>query len=267
MAPGNKLNTFTGSSLSKSQPGSGRNGSGTKKKKKRIKKSAKGGRVPEPEPIRCYSPLVYDPEVCLQELMKKYAKQPEALGINELRQYEADLQTSQKSAIRMGVSNHISRFEIPMDIKLLENMTVNQYLKTYCRVCKRRQTFYRKLFDKYDRDKDGILSITEAEGAISDFYCHEIQPKQVKELIAMTSEEDAVFDYQLFFALCALSERVFYSTFVTEESSDLDSEKQWVEAADFSAINWKFEGCNINKSLKRLIRLLVYRFGIVNEED
>ncbi|XP_040194332.1 uncharacterized protein LOC120927609 [Rana temporaria] len=267
MAPGNKSNAFTGSSVSKSQPDSRRNGSGTKRKKKRIKKSAKGDLVPEAQPSRCYSPLVYDPEVCQRELMQKYAKQPEALGISELRQYAAEIQTSQKAAVRMGVSNHISRFEIPMDIKLLENTTVHQYLKTYCRVCKRRQTFYKKFFDKYDRDKDGMLSIMETEAAVTDLYCNEIHPKQVKELIAVTSEEDEMFDSKLFFALCALSERMFYSTFVTKDASELYSERQWVETADFSAINWKFEGCNINTSLKRLFRLLAYRLGIESEEN
>ncbi|KAM5180767.1 uncharacterized protein ACMZJ9_001324 [Mantella aurantiaca] len=265
MAPGNKPNAFTGSSASKSQSESRRNGSGTKKKKKKIKKSTKRGRVPEPVPSRCYSPLVHDPEVCLQELMQKYAKQPEALGISELRQYTADIQTSQKAAVRMGVSNYISRFEIPMDIKLLENMTVHQYLKTYCRVCKRRLTFYKKFFDKYDRDKDGNLSIMETEGALNDLYCHEIHPKQVKELIAMTSEEKEVCDAKLFFALCALSERMFYSTFVTEDASEFYSERQWVETADLSAINWKLEGCNIKESLQKLFRLLVYRLGIEEE--
>lgn len=53
----------------------------------------------------------------------------------------------------------------------------------------------------------------------------------------------------------------------TKDASELYSERQWVETADFSAINWKFEGCNINTSLKRLFRLLAYRLGIESEEN
>ncbi|KAM9320310.1 uncharacterized protein PAF06_004816 [Gastrophryne carolinensis] len=253
MAPGNKSKKFTSSSVS-----SQRASSGTKKKKKRIQKRAK---LPAPEAVRCYSPLVYDPEECLNELMQKYAKQPEASEISNLHHYEVKSLTGQEPAARMGISQDISRFEIPMDIKLLEKMPVHEYLKNYCRVCRRRQVFYKKLFDKFDRDKDGFLSITETERALSDVYQGQLHLGQVKELLVLATEELEALDAKLFFVLCAVSERLFYSTFVTEDSSGTYAERQWVETADFSAIRWKLEGCNISASLKRLISLLVERLG------
>ncbi|XP_063812145.1 uncharacterized protein LOC135050001 isoform X2 [Pseudophryne corroboree] len=232
MAPGNKAKTFNGSA--KSRPASQQSGSG-RKKKKRVKKSAQGKHITEPETTPFCSPLVYDPE----------------MQINP--------------GVRLGACNHISRFEIPMDIKLLENMTVHEYLRNYCRVVKRRQMYYKKFFDKFDKDKDGVLSITEMESALNDVF-REIHPGQVKNLLTLTSENNDVFDSKLFFSMCALSERMFYSTPVSEDTSETYTEKQWVESADFSAINWKFDGCNIDKTLKNLFTVLVCRFVTLSGE-
>ncbi|XP_073421746.1 uncharacterized protein [Dendrobates tinctorius] len=258
MAPGNKAKTFAASSLS-SRTEIQNSSSETKKKKKRLKKSAHGKKVNEPEPLRCYSPLVYDPEVSLRELMQKYPKQPMTYKISDLQEYENNVTTYGIS--RMGVSNHISRFEIPMDIRQLEDMTVHEYLRSYCRVCKRRQIYYKKFFDKFDKDKDGLLSIMEMERALNDVYFNEIDPGLMEELMALTSEGKA-FDPKIFFSVCALSERMFYSRLVTEDMNEINSEKQWVETADFTTLRWKFKGCSINKSLKRLFSVLYPDLGI-----
>ncbi|KAM3936046.1 uncharacterized protein RB166_003139 [Leptodactylus fuscus] len=260
MAPGNKAKTFTGSSMSKSRSGTQNSGSETKKKKKRLKKSAHGKKVREPEPVRCYSPLVYDPEVRLQELMQKHAKHPEFYKISDLQEYETNV--TPQGIVRMGVSNHISRFEIPMDVKELEDMNVHEYLRSFCMVCKRRQIHYKKFFDKFDKDRDGLLSSMEMERALKEVYFNEIDPRPMEELIALTSEGKEAFDTKLFFSVCALSERMFYSRLVTEDTSEIYSETQWVETADFSALRWKFEGCNIKKSLKRLFSILYPDMGL-----
>ncbi|XP_069802097.1 uncharacterized protein [Dendropsophus ebraccatus] len=245
MAPGNKAKTITGKS---------QHSGSEMKKKRRVKKSASGKKGAEPEPLRCYSPLVYDPEASLRELMQKCAKQPESYKISDLQEYETNV--TPNGIVRMGVSNHISRFEIPMDIKQLEDMTVHEYLRIYCQICKRRQIHYKKFFDKFDKDKDGLLSITELERALNDVYYNEIDPSLMEELMALTTEGKEVIDAKLFFSICALSERMFYARLVTEDTNETYSDKQWVEIADFSALSWKFEGYNINRSLKRLFSVL-----------
>ncbi|XP_073526863.1 uncharacterized protein [Phyllobates terribilis] len=255
MVPGNKAKTFTASSLSKSRTEIQNSSS----QKKRLKKSAHGRKVKEPEPLRCYSPLVYDPEVSLRELMRKYAKETISYKISDLQAYENNV--TPYGISRMGVSNHISRFEIPMDIRQLEDMTVHEYLRSYCRVCKRREIYYKKFFDKFDKDKDGLLSIMDMESALTEVYFNEIDPRLMEELMALTSEGKA-FDPKLFFSICALSERMFYSRLVTEDMSEINSEKQWVETADFATLRWKFEGYNINESLKRLFSVLYPDFGL-----
>ncbi|CAH2219882.1 FK506-binding 5-like isoform X1 [Pelobates cultripes] len=254
MAPGNKSKTFKSSSLSTRRPVN----SGTKKKK-RVKKSAKEKSRDDQQSVRCMSPLVYNPETSLQELMQKYQKETEDVKLKDLHEYESNRQKNHKVAVRMGLSNRISRFEIPMDMKLLESITVQEYLRQYCHVCKRRQKYYKDFFDKFDKDKDGLLSLMETECALNNLYFNEIHPRQVKDLMTkIAAEENSKFDPELFFALCALSERLFYATFVTEDTTDKYTEKQWLETADLSAITWKFAGFNINTTLKNLLDALVY---------
>ncbi|KAM4700112.1 uncharacterized protein O3C94_001370 isoform 2-T3 [Discoglossus pictus] len=213
MPPGNKAKTFIGNPAFKSPTVVRNIESATKKK--RVKRSAKKKSVTKKESIRCVSPLVYNPEEALKELMEKYYTSPEDLHLNELRELELDNKRSQRIAVRMGLSNDVSRFEIPMDVKMLENMSVQEYLRNYCRVCKRRQTYYKKFFDKFDKDKDGFLSAKEMEQALKEVYFNEINYVQVQDLMFMISaEENTIFDSKLFISLCAFSERLFYATFV-----------------------------------------------------
>ncbi|KAE8622596.1 hypothetical protein XENTR_v10005302 [Xenopus tropicalis] len=158
----------------------------------------------------------------------------------------------------MGLSNKISRFEIPVDIKVLEDLTAQDYLRTYCRVCKRRQLYYKKFFDKFDKDRDGALSSQATEDALKHLYFNEISSSQVKDLMSLIkAKEDTKLDCMLFSSLCALSERLFYTTLVTEDTGSATNKRQWLEAADFSGMSWKYAGCNIDETLKRLFGVLL----------
>ena len=46
---------------------------------------------------------------------------------------------------RLALSQHNSRFEIPMDVKLLETMTPMEYLTNYSVISKRRKALYKRL--------------------------------------------------------------------------------------------------------------------------
>lgn len=54
---------------------------------------------------------------------------------------------------RLGFQSVLSPLCLPSDLTALE------YLRRYCFVCSRRQNYYNKSFDKFDRDRDGILSL------------------------------------------------------------------------------------------------------------
>lgn len=52
------------------------------------------------------------------------------------------------------------------------------------------------------------------ERALNDVYFNEIDPPLLEELMVLISEGKEVFDTELFFSVCALSERLFYSRLV-----------------------------------------------------
>ncbi|KAE8622590.1 hypothetical protein XENTR_v10005302 [Xenopus tropicalis] len=253
MPPRNKAKTFTGSNTPKS-----RNSASKPKKNRRSKRSAKARHANEEHSTRCNSPLVYNPEAIVEELMAKYPPNQHDPGLKELYEYENNRQREPGLPVRMGLSNKISRFEIPVDIKVLEDLTAQDYLRTYCRVCKRRQLYYKKFFDKFDKDRDGALSSQATEDALKHLYFNEISSSQVKDLMSLIkAKEDTKLDCMLFSSLCALSERLFYTTLVTEDTGSATNKRQWLEAADFSGMSWKYAGCNIDETLKRLFGVLL----------
>ncbi|KAK1158294.1 hypothetical protein AOXY_G23155 [Acipenser oxyrinchus oxyrinchus] len=239
-----------------SRKASGRNSAKGRRKKKKEKKEKEES---EPQPI---SPLVYNSQVALEELLVKHQRSPVDEGIGsvraELAEYQARRTKGQQITVRMGLSRKISRFVLPMDMKELENLTALEYLRRYCFVCSRRQNYYNKSFDKFDRDRDGILSLKEMERALKDVYTDDIASEKVQELAELVrAVSETQFDRQLFGAMCALSERLFYTSFVTEDTEDAgNGARHRVEEADFCSLTSRFRGCDIQGNVKSLLSML-----------
>lgn len=61
---------------------------------------------------------------------------------------------------RLALSKQSSRFELPMDMRLLEVMTPLEYLSRYCIVTSRRQMLYDKIYNKHKDGRTGKLGFT-----------------------------------------------------------------------------------------------------------
>ncbi|XP_007894697.1 uncharacterized protein LOC103180571 [Callorhinchus milii] len=178
--------------------------------------------------------------------------------IAEITEYEASRVRMPTVPTRLALSRQISRFQLPMDIKTLETLSPQDYLMKYCIVCKRRQVHYKKSFDKFDKDRDGILSFQEMEKALIDVYFNTITSRDVRRVTELLlADESTRFTHKLFIPLCALSERLLYTMFEPEDREDNEyREKPTVEEADVWGLNWKFQGCEISDDVKRLISVL-----------
>ncbi|RXM93933.1 Unconventional myosin-Ic [Acipenser ruthenus] len=148
-------------------------------------------------------------QVALEELLVKHQRSPVDEGIGSRTK-------GQQITVRMGLSRKICRFVLPMDMKELENLTALEYLRRYCFVCSRRQNYYNKSFDKFDRDRDGILSLKEMERALKDVYTDDITSEKVQELAELVrAVSETQFDRQLFGAMCAV---YGYMRFISNET-------------------------------------------------
>ncbi|XP_075255772.1 uncharacterized protein LOC142348342 isoform X2 [Convolutriloba macropyga] len=60
---------------------------------------------------------------------------------------------------RIALSKQGARFELPIDMKSLENQSPADYLVRCCHVTKRRENLYKKHFSNHDKDKDSKLNL------------------------------------------------------------------------------------------------------------
>ncbi|XP_055513737.1 uncharacterized protein LOC129710624 [Leucoraja erinacea] len=232
-------------------------GAGAAARKPRAGKGQKPRRDPDvPEPPGG-SPLIYDPRAALQELMRRHRPPPELGAAVEIARYEASVRRYPRVEGRLALSQRLCRFSLPSDLRQLEGLSPRGYLMNYCHVCPRRQAHYKRYFDKFDKDRDGLLSFQEAARALLDLYKDLVTPLQVRQLLGVLQADHATsFSQRLFLPLSALTERLLYRPSENENKVIEDREKDKVEEADFSGLMWKFQGCQISDELKKLIYLL-----------
>ncbi|KAK3746273.1 hypothetical protein QZH41_016532, partial [Actinostola sp. cb2023] len=116
---------------------------------------------------------------------------------------------------RLALSKQTSRFELPMDVKVLESMTAMEYLTKYCIISTRRKALYKHVFQKVDKDWDGIIGFRELEKGLREIHVDSIDVKQVRNIVEMIGADDNTkFNLKQFSAIAAFSERILFSNFV-----------------------------------------------------
>ncbi|XP_033126702.1 serine/arginine repetitive matrix protein 1-like isoform X3 [Anneissia japonica] len=178
---------------------------------------------------------------------------PEVLDISDVDIKKPKMQSWLRG--RLALSRQSSRFEIPMDVRVLESMTPMDYLIRYCKINKRRQALYKKAFRKVDRDNDGVINFKEMEKALGDIFVDSIDSKQIQTLQDLLKADRSIkLRSKMFCAISALTERLLFQQLTTEEAAELlNHKKERIEDADFSALDWKLEGCKIQPELRQLL--------------
>jgi hypothetical protein len=144
----------------------------------------------------------------------------------------------------------MTRFELPMDLAILESLTPADYLAKYCRLSSRKRSQYYKVFNELRGFQCNTLNgkdlIIEAL-VKTQFQCvNEEQAENVLKLAGIF-EADQKIDFQLFGGICALTERIYGQSHIP-----LNLQKDLVEVVDFEALDWRLRTCTISNSLKIL---------------
>ena len=156
-----------------------------------------------------------------------------------------------------SLSRQSCRFELPMDMRVLEKLSPLQYVSLFCRVNGRRRTLFRHYFTKNDRDRDGSISRRELHGALRDLYAQSINTEHVNAILDLLDIEKPVhtFDLDVFTSIAAFSERYLYYCYSLSVPDE--TEKRTVlEETDFCALRWKLDGCKISEKLKKVLEVL-----------
>lgn len=174
----------------------------------------------------------------------------------------------------LALSKESCRFELPMDVCRLNNMHVLQYLKDFCVVCSRRRQLYRQSFLRADKDRDGLITVSEMKDTLVNvIYVQSDAKSCFDELLLLIINEEGMadnsegqnnefkVDLQSFRGIAALLERML--CWITDKQSATDGIK-WsqydrrntLEQTDFDGLKWKLKGCNINDKLLTVFRYL-----------
>ncbi|XP_061417416.1 uncharacterized protein LOC133348555 isoform X3 [Lethenteron reissneri] len=243
---------------SQKKPQSKRSTSGkspAKRKRKQHGKEAGGG----PAPSRPKSALIYDQQTDLEERMAAFQSQTlrddtqDFMSVGNYKNLEMNY-----THTRLAASKLICHFRLPVDIRGLEGITPRQYLLHYCTVDRRRRNHYQCIFIQMHLDKHGFISYKDCQQALSKVHGNTVGAAQINTVLDIVgADNNSKFDLHLFSALCALSERMLYHVFVTEEDDHTGRGKRdALEEADFYLLDMKLQGCNISQEMKKLFSVL-----------
>ncbi|XP_041347401.1 uncharacterized protein LOC121367351 isoform X1 [Gigantopelta aegis] len=162
----------------------------------------------------------------------------------------------------LGVPLQRSRFSLPMDMKLLENMSAQEYLLKHCQVSPMKWVMCQRIFYKV-KDKTGVILFKDLKKALLEALVNPITSDQLRDMYEMLSiTEDSHVDCAYFAAITAFAERfaqlvhVTYTLLYNKVLDGTDTSRGLVEAADFSALDWKLEGIQPNPGVEQILRVL-----------
>ncbi|XP_041347402.1 uncharacterized protein LOC121367351 isoform X2 [Gigantopelta aegis] len=152
----------------------------------------------------------------------------------------------------LGVPLQRSRFSLPMDMKLLENMSAQEYLLKHCQVSPMKWVMCQRIFYKV-KDKTGVILFKDLKKALLEALVNPITSDQLRDMYEMLSiTEDSHVDCAYFAAITAFAERFAHNKVL----DGTDTSRGLVEAADFSALDWKLEGIQPNPGVEQILRVL-----------
>ncbi len=174
----------------------------------------------------------------------------------------------------LALSKESCRFELPMDMHVLEKISVLEYLTEYCVVCSRRQQLYKQSFVRADKDRDGHLTLHELEDTLTNVvYIQPDAKKCLKEITDMITDDhnpasEAADDkkqlkinFKCFKGIGAFLERMICWSMEKQNGNEgikwsHNDKRNTLEQTDFDGLKWKLKGCNIDAKLMNLFRYL-----------
>nr|XP_034317944.1 uncharacterized protein LOC105331026 isoform X48 [Crassostrea gigas] len=227
-----------------------------KKKDKKEKRKADRHLVSQP---KHETPPPKDPEDDLDDQLKQRLKNFD-FNIMEMMGEDSPRKNVQKATWvtgRLALSQQSSRFTLPIDMARLEQMTPLDYVKNFCIIKRRRKKLYQDIFVKH-KDKTGQIPFKDLEKALTMVLVNTLTSDDYKRIVELLDISDSTrVDVDGFSAMAALAERLMCSTHVSQEQVDQpDYQKEKIECADFSALEWKLTGVQVNPKIVRILKEL-----------
>uniref|UniRef100_UPI00398F229C uncharacterized protein n=1 Tax=Pristiophorus japonicus TaxID=55135 RepID=UPI00398F229C len=179
------------------------------------------------------------------------------LEVEELKRFQTNQQAGSEISPGVSLSKHAIRFDLPIDLRLLEDMSPIQYLSAHCRCDEDLSMLYKTAFHQQDKDRDGQLNTKEMERAL--LFIYKLHKSHIERLYnLMNINEEFKVDLKLFIALGCLISRILYNEPINDAvKPDTIISKDSLEKADFYALEWKVSGVRIGADLRILLSYLL----------
>eukprot|EP00105_Crassostrea_gigas_P039871 XP_019924019.1 PREDICTED: uncharacterized protein LOC105331026 isoform X20 [Crassostrea gigas] len=219
----------------------------------------------DPEPFVLRTPLEFpkEEEVDLDDIDDQLKQRLKNFDFNimEMMGEDSPRKNVQKTTWvtgRLALSQQSSRFTLPIDMARLEQMTPLDYVKNFCIIKRRRKKLYQDIFVKH-KDKSGQIPFKDLEKALTMVLVNTLTSDDYKRIVELLDISDSTrVDVDGFSAMAALAERLMCSTHVDsqEQVDQPDYQKEKIECADFSALEWKLTGVQVNPKIVRILKEL-----------
>ena len=174
----------------------------------------------------------------------------------------------------LALSKESCRFELPMDVCRLSEMSVLDYLTDFCVICSRRKQLYRQSFMRADKDRDGYLNLAEFKDTLTNvIYVQSDAQTCIEELLKLITEDQSSgpdqsewqdefkVDLKRFRGIAAFFERMLCSLIDKRNTSDgirwsQCDRRNALEQTDFDGLKWKLKGCQIDSKLMAIFNYL-----------
>lgn len=146
------------------------------------------------------------------------------------------------------------RFELPFDLKLLERLTPIDYLSKYCYLSSRRKYEFKRIFDKY-RNRNYQFESSNLYLSLADLHKQNLTQTNFNYLCQLIhlNNQSYQFTFDIYAGILALFERILYKG---QDDDDNNLTKDVIEKCDFYSLDRKFDGLNINETMKKLLNTL-----------
>ncbi|KAK6638421.1 hypothetical protein RUM44_008850 [Polyplax serrata] len=164
-------------------------------------------------------------------------------------------------AIPRVFSRRSARFELPMDTRLLKDMTPFEYIKSYSFPSPARLVLYNHVFNLYkeepedDEETERILlgkNVLDGLGKIMGRTMSSSEAEEFQDLVGWTKE--GTVDFRTFVGIAAVCERIFAPRFSSKMPSQKEDPRHEVERADFESLDTKLKRLRPRPKLVHLLR-------------
>jgi hypothetical protein len=157
------------------------------------------------------------------------------------------------------------RFELPVDLMRLADMSPDEYLSQCCRLAPDQDAIYRLIYRRHVNVRTEKLHSLELRRALRDVIPADVSEDDVRRLCVMSGVEPDRFGIEcdLFVGMASLAVRFMQprtssllSSSVLPSAGTWSTKKTILESTDLSALSRKLDGIVVNPGVMRLLEAL-----------